>query len=70
VNLLLDTHALIWFLGGDPELRAEARTAIESADHAYVSSATIWEMAVKVARCRLEAPRSTGCWWPRRSCSV
>jgi PIN domain nuclease of toxin-antitoxin system len=41
---------------GSPELRREARTAIESADRAYVSSATIWEMAVKVARGRLEAP--------------
>jgi PIN domain nuclease of toxin-antitoxin system len=56
VNLLLDTHAVIWFLGGSSELRPEARTAIESADRAYVSSATIWEMAVKVARGRLEAP--------------
>lgn len=56
MNVLLDTHAVIWFLGGSPELRPEARTAIEAADRAYVSSATIWEMAVKVARGRLEAP--------------
>lgn len=56
MNLLLDTHAVIWFLEGNAELRPEARAAIESAETAYVSSATIWEMATKVARGRLEAP--------------
>jgi PIN domain nuclease of toxin-antitoxin system len=56
LNLLLDTHAAIWFLEGNPELRQGARDAIETADHVYVSSATIWEMAVKVARGRLAAP--------------
>jgi len=56
VNLLLDTHAVIWFLGGRDELRREARDAIEAADRVYVSAASIWEMATKVARGRLEAP--------------
>lgn len=56
MNLLLDTHVVIWFLAGRAELRAEARRAIESADHAYVSAATIWEIATKVARGRLEVP--------------
>lgn len=56
MNLLLDTHAVVWFLEGSDELRSEARGAIESAERVYVSSATIWEMAVKVARGRLEAP--------------
>ncbi len=56
MNLLLDTHAVIWFLEGNRKMRPEARSAIESADSAYVSSATIWEMATKVARGRLEAP--------------
>ena len=56
MNLLLDTHAVIWFLGGREELRQEARAAIETADRVYVSAASIWEMATKVARGRLEAP--------------
>ena len=56
MNLLLDTHAVIWFLGGRDELRREARDAIEGADRVYVSAASIWEMATKVARGRLEAP--------------
>ena len=56
MNLLLDTHAVVWFLEGNDRLRSEARVAIESAERVYVSSATIWEMAVKVARGRLAAP--------------
>jgi PIN domain nuclease of toxin-antitoxin system len=56
VKLLLDTHAVVWFLEGSDKLRSEARGAIETADRVYVSSATIWEMSVKVARGRLVAP--------------
>jgi PIN domain nuclease of toxin-antitoxin system len=56
VNLLLDTHAVVWFLEGSRKLGSEARGAIEAADRVYVSSATIWEMAIKVARGRLVAP--------------
>ncbi len=56
MNLLLDTHAVIWFLSGRSELRREARDAIVSADRVYVSAATIWEMATKMARGRLDAP--------------
>jgi PIN domain nuclease of toxin-antitoxin system len=47
---------VIWFLGGSDEPRREARDAIEVADRVYVSTASIWEMATKVARGRLEAP--------------
>jgi len=56
VNLLLDTHAVLWFVTGAAELRSEARGAIETADRTYVSSASIWELAVKHARGRLLAP--------------
>lgn len=56
MNLLLDTHTVLWFVAGVAELRAEARGAIEAADRTYVSSASIWELAVKHARGRLVAP--------------
>ena len=56
MNLLLDTHAVLWFVAGAAELRSEARGAIETADRTYVSSASIWELAVKHARGRLIAP--------------
>lgn len=56
MNLLLDTHAILWFVGGEPELRDDARSAIESAERTYVSSASIWELAVKHASGHLVAP--------------
>lgn len=50
MDLLLDTHALIWFLNGDPDnLSAKARVAIESEQNtSFVSVATLWEMAIKI----------------------
>lgn len=45
--LLLDTHALLWWLEGSPMLPARARDAIAQHD-AYVSAATGWEVATKV----------------------
>jgi len=49
MNLLLDTHALLWWLFDDPKLSAKARTAIEKFDQRIlVSSASAWEIATKV----------------------
>jgi PIN domain nuclease of toxin-antitoxin system len=46
-GLLLDTHALLWYLGGDSRLSQRAKDAIESGLEVYVSAATIWEIAIK-----------------------
>jgi PIN domain nuclease of toxin-antitoxin system len=56
MNLLLDAHTILWFVGGTSKLRQDARRAIEAADRAYVSAASIWELTVKHARGRLIAP--------------
>ena len=48
MKLLLDTHALIWFLENDRRLSSTAREAIESSSNdKYVSLVTGWEMAIK-----------------------
>jgi PIN domain nuclease of toxin-antitoxin system len=48
VNLLLDTHALIWFLEGDSQLSQTARSAIENPENTnFVSITTFWEIAIK-----------------------
>ena len=47
MNLLLDTHVFIWTLDDDPKLTAAAWSMIETADAVYVSSASIWEAAIK-----------------------
>jgi PIN domain nuclease of toxin-antitoxin system len=49
LRLLLDTHALIWWLAGDARLPGQARDTID--DHrprVFVSAASAWEIATKV----------------------
>ena len=48
MQLLLDTHALLWWLSGDDALSANARTAIANEDNGiFISAASIWEIATK-----------------------
>ena len=48
MRLLLDTHALLWWLDGDPKLSRKAVAAI-SADPArvLVSAVSAWEISTK-----------------------
>lgn len=53
--LLVDAHALLWWLGDDPALNQPARSAIaDPANEVLVSAATIWELAIKRAVGKLE----------------
>lgn len=46
--LLLDTHALLWWLLDSPELSAIVKTAISDGDRrVVVSTASSWELAIK-----------------------
>ncbi len=48
MKLLLDTHALIWWLAGNPKLPPLAREAMEDdANEVLVSAASAWEIAAK-----------------------
>lgn len=53
MKLLLDTHAALWWQSEDRRLGREARKAIAVADVVWVSAATGWEAALKVANGRL-----------------
>ena len=57
VNLLLDTHVLIWWDEGR-RLTPAARRAIEMADAVYVSAASAWEIAIKTGLGLLRPSRS------------
>jgi PIN domain nuclease of toxin-antitoxin system len=57
VNLLLDTHVLIWWDEGR-RLTPDARQAIEEADAIYVSAASAWEIAIKIGLGRLRPSRT------------
>lgn len=50
MNLLFDTHTLIWFLEGDDNLSRKVKQYIENPEHIkFVSIATFWEIAIKVS---------------------
>jgi len=47
-RFLLDTHVLLWWLFGDPELSGTAHSVIQAPDNIIlVSSASGWEIATK-----------------------
>ena len=57
MRLLLDAHALLWWLADDPALGAVARSLIADPDNeVLVSAATVWEIAIKRALGKLDAP--------------
>jgi len=54
---LLDSHALLWFLGGDAKrISPQLRERLED-DATTVSAASIWEIAIKVGLGKLRAPQ-------------
>jgi PIN domain nuclease of toxin-antitoxin system len=57
MRLLLDAHAVLWWLANDPALSEEARDAIADPSSAvFVSAATAWEISIKQALGKLDAP--------------
>jgi PIN domain nuclease of toxin-antitoxin system len=67
VNLLLDAHALLWFLNDDPQLGPNAKALIEDpANRKLVSIATCWEIAIKVGLGRLDLGESATTFLPRQ----
>jgi PIN domain nuclease of toxin-antitoxin system len=60
MSLLLDTHALLWWLAGAPlDEEASARLS-DPAELVVVSAASIWEAAVKLALGKLTVPEALG----------
>ena len=56
-RLLVDTHALLWWLADDPGLSPAARGALADPTHEpLVSTASLWEIAVKRSLGKLEVP--------------
>jgi PIN domain nuclease of toxin-antitoxin system len=58
MDLLLDTHSLIWFLNGDEKLSDKAKSAIEDTSNSkIVSIASIWEIAIKISLDKFRFPK-------------
>jgi PIN domain nuclease of toxin-antitoxin system len=56
VSLLLDTHVILWWLADDPTLSDEVKARLDNEPQAYISSATIWEVAIKQAAGKIVEP--------------
>jgi len=57
MNLLIDTHVLLWWLDDNPSLSKEARTVISDGKNpVFVSAVIIWEIRIKEALGKLKIP--------------
>jgi len=56
VSLLLDTHVVLWWLTDDPSLSEEIKSKLDHEPDVYISSATVWEVAIKQAVGKLVEP--------------
>jgi PIN domain nuclease of toxin-antitoxin system len=62
MNLLLNTHAFLWYYSGSSNLSQNARLAIENpANGFFVSMASLWEISIKngLGKLDLDAPLDT-----------
>ena len=49
MNLLLDTHSLLWLMEGPTNLSATAAALLANpANRLYLSMASVWEIGIKV----------------------
>ena len=54
MRLLVDTHALLWWLTGDPRLKSEVQSLIgDPENEVHLSAASFWEASIKRALGRL-----------------
>ncbi len=59
MRVLLDTHALIWYLEGDQRLpRSQRELIVKAQTEVFVSIASLWEIAVKTSIGKLSISRS------------
>jgi len=56
VRYLLDTHIVLWWMTDDPALPIAAGEIIDAEDNdVFVSSITLWEIAIKASLGKLDA---------------
>jgi PIN domain nuclease of toxin-antitoxin system len=55
-GLLLDTHVVLWWLTDDPTLSEEVKIRLDDEPDVSVSSATLWEVAIKQSIGELAEP--------------
>lgn len=63
MRLLVDAHALLWWLGGDRRLSTPASDAIERADSPLLGAGTLIEIAIKRSIGKLSVDED----WPQQT---
>ncbi|HEU5351013.1 MAG TPA: type II toxin-antitoxin system VapC family toxin [Terracidiphilus sp.] len=53
MRLLLDTHIFLWMVNGNLRVGTRERELIANAKEVYISSATLWEIAIKFSAGKL-----------------
>lgn len=67
MKILLDTHALLWYLAGSRRLSAAARTAIQDpANELWLSPISLLEIAIKVRINKLRLVQPFGVLFPAK----
>lgn len=59
MKLLLDTHIVLWWMDDDPQLKRQTRSLIaDGSNEVLVSTASLWEIAIKhqIGKLRASAP--------------
>jgi PIN domain nuclease of toxin-antitoxin system len=55
MNLLIDTHILIWYIAGSPSLNPAMTDLLEASENDLsISVASLWEIAIKVGKGKLD----------------
>jgi PIN domain nuclease of toxin-antitoxin system len=62
-GLLLDTHALLWWVTDDARLSTGARRAIATEAQVEVSAASLWELSIKAALGKVRLASAAGSWF-------
>ncbi len=59
MNVLLDTHAFLWWLDDNSIMSGKARKAISNPDNlVFVSAASVWEIRIKEALGKITIPKN------------
>ncbi len=65
MNILLDTHAFLWWITDDPKLSQTAGNLMGDENNTlYWSAASSWEVAIKYAQGRLPLPEQPEIFLP------
>jgi len=59
MNLLLDTHAILWFLNGDKKISERVKKVLSSpSNDKFISIVSLWEIAIKISLGKLSIKTS------------